>query len=158
MPVVNIPNVGSVTFPDTMSPEDITKAIETDILKTAPKEDTSLLKKFTSGAASLGDIVAGAPAFAVGAVGAPLVSTYQGLVEGKTPKEAAQEGLQYQLQVGVQNYYNKAYQTKSADAWVDGFMYGLNGVKEGKPVGLLNTKEGAEKRERQVQFFKHQNG
>lgn len=60
------------------------------------------------------------------------------------PKEAAQEGLQYQLQVGVQNYYNKAYQTGNANVWVDGFLYGLNGTKDGKGVGLLNTKEGAE--------------
>jgi hypothetical protein len=60
------------------------------------------------------------------------------------PKEALQEGLQYQLQVGVQNYYNKAYQTGNANVWVDGFLYGLNGTKDGKGVGLLNTKEGAE--------------
>ena len=60
------------------------------------------------------------------------------------PKEAFQEGLQYQLQVGVQNYYNKAYQTGNADVWVDGFLYGINGTKDGKGVGLLNTKEGAE--------------
>ena len=33
MPVVNIPNIGAVTFPDTMSPADITNAIENDILK-----------------------------------------------------------------------------------------------------------------------------
>jgi hypothetical protein len=60
------------------------------------------------------------------------------------PKESLQEGLQYQLQVGVQNYYNKAYQTKNADVWVDGFLYGLNGTKDGKGVGVLNSKEGAE--------------
>lgn len=60
------------------------------------------------------------------------------------PKEALQEGLQYQLQVGVQNYYNKAYQTGNANTWIDGFLYGLNGTKDGKGVGLLNTKEGAE--------------
>lgn len=60
------------------------------------------------------------------------------------PKEALQEGLQYQLQVGVQNYYNKAYQTGNANIWIDGFLYGLNGTKDGKGVGLLNTKEGAE--------------
>ena len=60
------------------------------------------------------------------------------------PKEAAQEGLQYALQVGVQNYYNKAYQTGNADVWVDGFLYGVNGTKDGKGAGVLNTKEGAE--------------
>ena len=61
------------------------------------------------------------------------------------PKEALQEGLQTGLQVGVQNYYNKAYQTGNANVWVDGFLYGVNGVnKEGKGVGVLNSKEGME--------------
>ena len=68
------------------------------------KEEPSLLKKFVSGAASVGDIVAGAPAFAVGAVGAPLVSTYQGLVEGKSPKEAAQEGRKFAEEVGASKF------------------------------------------------------
>jgi hypothetical protein len=61
------------------------------------------------------------------------------------PKEALQEGLQTGLQVGVQNYYNKAYQTGNGNVWVDGFLYGVNGVdKEGRGVGVLNSKEGAE--------------
>jgi len=60
------------------------------------------------------------------------------------PKEGLQEGLQYALQVGTQNYYNKAYQTGNADVWIDGFLYGVNGTKDGKGVGVLNTKEGAE--------------
>jgi hypothetical protein len=55
------------------------------------------------------------------------------------PKEGLQEGLQYALQVGVQNYYNKAYQTDAANVWSDGFLYGLVGEK-----GALMTKEGAE--------------
>ena len=33
MPIINIPNVGQVNFPDTMSQADIVKAIENDILK-----------------------------------------------------------------------------------------------------------------------------
>ena len=33
MPIINIPNVGQVNFPDTMSQADIVSAIETDILK-----------------------------------------------------------------------------------------------------------------------------
>jgi len=61
------------------------------------------------------------------------------------PMEALQEGLQTTLQVGVQNYYNKAYQTGDADAWTDGFLHGLYGEDEsGKGVGVLNSKEGAE--------------
>ena len=55
------------------------------------------------------------------------------------PKEGLQEGLQYALQVGVQNYYNKAYQSDAANVWSDGFLYGVVGEK-----GALMTKEGAE--------------
>jgi len=61
------------------------------------------------------------------------------------PKEGLQEGLQYTLQVGVQNYYNKAYQTDAANVWADGFLYGLVGEDErGVGKGTLVSKEGAE--------------
>jgi hypothetical protein len=61
------------------------------------------------------------------------------------PKEAVQEGLQYALQVGTQNYYNKAFQSDNADALVDGFLYGLFGTdKYGEGVGALVSKEGME--------------
>jgi hypothetical protein len=61
------------------------------------------------------------------------------------PKEAAQEGLQYALQVGTQNYYNKAFQSDNADVLVDGFLYGLFGTdKYGEGVGALVSKEGME--------------
>jgi hypothetical protein len=61
------------------------------------------------------------------------------------PKEAAQEVSQYALQVGTQNYFNKAYEGQEADAWVDGFLYGMVGTDEsGKDVGALVSKEGIE--------------
>jgi hypothetical protein len=61
------------------------------------------------------------------------------------PKEAAQEGLQYALQVGTQNYYNKAFRSNNADAYVDGVLYGLFGQDEyGEGVGAFNSKEGLE--------------
>jgi len=61
------------------------------------------------------------------------------------PKEGAQEGLQYALQVGVQNYYNKAYRSNNANLLVDGLLYGLVGEdKYGEGVGALNSKEGME--------------
>ncbi len=61
------------------------------------------------------------------------------------PKEAAQEGLQYALQVGTQNYYNKAFRSNNADAYVDGVLYGLFGEDEyGEGVGAFNSKEGLE--------------
>ncbi|MFN9952815.1 MAG: hypothetical protein ACK55I_06925, partial [bacterium] len=46
------------------------------------------------------------------------------------PKEAGQEIGQYALQVGTQNYFNKAYQGQDAQAWVDGFLYGFVGRDE----------------------------
>lgn len=60
-------------------------------------------------------------------------------------KEAAQEIGQYALQVGTQNYFNKAFQTNNADAWVDGFLYGFIGKDEkGEGVGALVSDEGIE--------------
>jgi hypothetical protein len=61
------------------------------------------------------------------------------------PKEMGQEIGQYALQVGTQNYFNKARETKNADALVDGFLYGMFGeTEEGKKVGALVSKEGLE--------------
>lgn len=56
MPIVNIPNVGSVSFPDTMSHEDITKAIETDILK-KPQPEVTLPQKEGFGEAASAEFI-----------------------------------------------------------------------------------------------------
>ena len=61
------------------------------------------------------------------------------------PKEAVQEISQYAVQIGTQNYYNKAYKTNDASVLVDGVLYGLYGTDtSGKGVGALNSKEGME--------------
>lgn len=61
------------------------------------------------------------------------------------PKEGFQESVQQIIQTGTQNYYNKAYQSKAADAWTDGFLYGAVGQNEkGEGVGAFNSKEGWE--------------
>ena len=61
------------------------------------------------------------------------------------PKEMGQEIGQYAVQIGTQNYYNKAFQGKDANVLVDGVLYGMFGVDEsGKGVGALNSKEGLE--------------
>jgi hypothetical protein len=61
------------------------------------------------------------------------------------PKEAGQEIGQYALQVGTQNYFNKAYQTDNASMWIDGFLYGFVGKDErGEGVGAFVSKEGIE--------------
>ncbi len=61
------------------------------------------------------------------------------------PKEGMQEGLQFALQVGTQNYYNKAFRGDNVSAWTDGFLYGLVGEDErGEGKGALVSKEGIE--------------
>jgi 6-pyruvoyl-tetrahydropterin synthase len=68
------------------------------------------------------------------------------------PKEAAQENLQYALQIGTQHYFNKAYQGKEAQTLVDTVLaagesavYGLVGENSrGEGVGSFNSKEGIE--------------
>ena len=61
------------------------------------------------------------------------------------PKEMGQEIGQYAVQIGTQNYYNKAYQGKDASVLVDGVLYGLFGTDaSGKDVGALVSKEGLE--------------
>ena len=62
MPSINVPGVGVVNFPDTMSQEQIIRAIETEILPNAPRQEvakpeTGFLAGIKSGARSLlGDI------------------------------------------------------------------------------------------------------
>ena len=74
---------------------------------------------------------------------------YQGAAKAQKyifdPKEAGQELGQFALQVGTQNYFKKSYESNDANAWVDGFLYGMVGKdKEGKGVGALVSKEGLE--------------
>lgn len=61
------------------------------------------------------------------------------------PKEGFQEFSQFALQVGAQNYYDKAYETGEADFMVDGLLYGFFGKDEdGEGVGAFTSKEGIE--------------
>jgi ribA/ribD-fused uncharacterized protein len=61
------------------------------------------------------------------------------------PKESLQEGAQYALQVGSQNYYAKAFRGQDAQFLVDGVLHGLYGKNEkGEGVGVFNSKEGGE--------------
>ena len=61
------------------------------------------------------------------------------------PKEMGQEIGQYAVQIGTQNYYNKAYQGKDANVLTDGVLYGFFGKDaSGKGIGALNSKEGIE--------------
>jgi len=60
-------------------------------------------------------------------------------------KEMGQEIGQYAVQIGTQNYYNKAFKGDDASVLVDGVLYGLYGTdSSGKGVGALNSKEGLE--------------
>jgi hypothetical protein len=61
------------------------------------------------------------------------------------PKEALQENLQYALQIGSQNYFNKAFRTGEGGSLVDSMLYGLFGKnEEGEGVGSFVSKEGME--------------
>ena len=61
------------------------------------------------------------------------------------PKEMGQEIGQFAIQVGTQNYYNKAYQGEDANVLVDGVLYGMFGRDaSGEGVGALVSKEGLE--------------
>jgi len=62
------------------------------------------------------------------------------------PKEAFQEMGQFALQVGSENYYDKAYETGEADWWVDGVLHGFFGRdnETGEGVGAFVSKEGIE--------------
>ena len=61
------------------------------------------------------------------------------------PKEMGQEIGQYAIQIGTQNYYNKAYKGEDANVLVDGALFGLYGTDEyGEGIGALNSKEGIE--------------
>ena len=65
------------------------------------------------------------------------------------PKESLQELGQYAIQVGTENYYDKAYKGKQAEGIIDSFAdiagYGFFGRDEkGEGVGALVSKEGLE--------------
>lgn len=61
MPVVTVPGVGNVTFPDSMSQQDIIKAIETDILPQAkPPKQAGFFSSLLGSAKELGDAPAAA--------------------------------------------------------------------------------------------------
>ena len=45
MPIVNIPNVGAVNFPENMSHEQIVKAIETEIMPGVKKEEAPKIEE-----------------------------------------------------------------------------------------------------------------
>lgn len=64
-------------------------------------------------------------------------------------KESLQEVAQYALEIGTQNYFNKAYKGQEAqniiEQYIDIANYGLFGKDEtGKSVGALISKEGIE--------------
>jgi hypothetical protein len=82
------------------------------------------------------------------------LKTAKNIVTGKATyafdtKEALQEMSQYALEIGVQNYYDKAYKGQEAENIVDKYLdiagYGLFGRDaEGEGVGALVSKEGIE--------------
>jgi hypothetical protein len=114
------------------------------------KVDNAILKdgKYVSAAAEA------APSTRLGKVYKGVTDTTGALLKGKAtylfdPKEGLQELLQNAIQVGTENYYNKAYEGTEAQGIIDTFAevagYGLFGRDEkGEGVGALVSKEGLE--------------
>jgi carbamoyltransferase len=101
MPTVNIPEVGAVNFPDTMSQEDIIKAIQNDILPKArapepePSKDTGIFsmtgRAIARGAKQTGSLLGDVlPAMAASAVGADEYAARQMQEAAQTQKEIEQ--------------------------------------------------------------------
>jgi hypothetical protein len=148
MPTVNIPEVGAVNFPDTMSQEDIVKAIQNDILPKAkapepePTKDTGILSMMGRGVArgakqtssALFDVL---PAMAASAVGADEYAAKQMAEAAQTQKEIEQNyGARYKSLEdvkGVGDYIPFALETISeqvpniATALIPGAGFGVAG-------------------------------
>ena len=86
MPIVNIAGVGQVKFPDNMSYEDITRAIETEILPQRKKpEQAGFFSSFKNAATGLGDLPEAARF--VGAAGTPEeAAKREELIKAQTPE------------------------------------------------------------------------
>lgn len=114
------------------------------------KVDDAILKegKYVSAAAEA------TPSTRIGKLFKGVTDTGGALLRGKAtylfdPKEGLQELLQNAIQVGTENYYNKAYKGQEAEGIIDTFAevsgYGLFGRDEkGEGVGALVSKEGLE--------------
>ncbi len=94
------------------------------------------------------------PSTRIGKIFKGVTDTGVDLFRGKAtylfdPKEGLQELLQNAIQVGTENYYDKAYKGQEAEGIIDTFAeiagYGLFGRDEkGEGVGALVSKEGLE--------------
>lgn len=116
MPQVNIPSVGLVNFPDSMSDDDITKAIQNNILKKAPEPNAPI------------QVGADAPDFTRGIANIlpQLQSTYGSakVLAGKTlgDKEMMKSGMEY-MQAG-----EAKTQTKESDEFTNAWNKGIGTV------------------------------
>lgn len=114
------------------------------------KVDDAILKegKYVSTAAEA------APSTRIGKIFKGVTDTGGALLKGKAtylfdPKEGLQELLQNAIQVGTENYYDKAYKGQEAEGIIDSLAdvagYGLFGRDaKGEGVGALLSKEGLE--------------
>lgn len=109
MPVVNIPNVGRVTFPDSMSQDDITTAIERDILK-REQSDRIVRRPETGGAAgAVGPVIGAGPTLGQGVpspftIGQPPsgLEEAQASVESQRARAQAASVGQPTIEIGAQ--------------------------------------------------------
>ena len=168
MPTVNIPEVGAVNFPDTMSQEDIVKAIQNDILPKArapepePTKDTGILsmtgRAIARGAKQTGSLLGDVlPAMAASAVGADEYAARQMAEAAETQKEIEQKyGARYKSLSdvkGIGDYIPFALETAAeqipgmATALIPGAGLGVAG---GRMAASAAAKELAERKATQA--------
>jgi hypothetical protein len=168
MPTVNIPEVGAVNFPDTMSQEDIVKAIQNDILPKAkapepePTKDTGILsmtgRAIARGAKQTGSLLGDVlPAMAASAVGADEYAARQMAEAAETQKEIEQKyGARYKSLSdvkGIGDYIPFALETAAeqipgmATALIPGAGLGVAG---GRMAATAAAKELAERKATQA--------
>jgi hypothetical protein len=168
MPTVNIPEVGAVNFPDTMSQEDIVKAIQNDILPKAkapepePTKDTGIFsmagRAVARGAKQTGSLLGDVlPAMAASAVGADEYAARQMAEAAETQKEIEQKyGARYKSLSdvkGIGDYVPFALETAAeqipnmATALIPGAGFGVVG---GRMAAAAAAKELAERKATQA--------
>jgi hypothetical protein len=86
---IDIPGVGVVEFPDSMSDEQITQSIQKNIIPKYSAQNESLAQTFGRSSASLADSALNALTGTLDVAAYPLARAYYGMTGNRTPEQAA---------------------------------------------------------------------
>jgi len=86
---IDIPGVGLVEFPDSMSDDQITQSIQQNILPKYSAQNESATQSFGRGTASLADSAINAVTGTLDMAAYPLARAYYGITGNRTPEQAA---------------------------------------------------------------------